>query len=160
MNAVDAKLRQKFINYIQTFNRTDEEFFSQLISNQDAAEFLESQIPFIECPSPEIEEIYYFRWWTFRKQIKETPKGHIITEFLPDVPWAGPYNSIVCPACLHIREGRWMRDPDQWILEYIDFWLNRHGNLFDYSSWLAHVGNGLYQHTSPCDCERTEYESR
>lgn len=134
-----SPLREQFLQYIQSFNRTDEELFIQKIPNREAAAFLEGQIPMIECPSKEIEKTYYFRWWTYRKQIKDTPKGHIITEFLPDVPWAGPYNSIVCPAALHIREGRWLRDPEDWLLEYIDFWLNGNGKLFAYSNWLAHA---------------------
>ncbi len=31
----------------------------------------------------------YFRWWTFRKHLKRTPDGFVITEFLPPVGWAG-----------------------------------------------------------------------
>ena len=33
--------------------------------------------------------------------LKETPEGFVITEFLPDVPWAGKYNTISCPAGHH-----------------------------------------------------------
>lgn len=132
-------LKEKLRNYVQSFAQTDEEFIRQLIPNQDAAGFLEKQIPLIECPSEEIEKTYYFRWWTFRKHFKKTPKGIILSEFLPPVPWAGPYNSIICAASLHIREGRWLADPEQYLLEYVDFWLDRPENLFDYSSWLAHA---------------------
>lgn len=114
----------KLHSYINAFNETDDELCVQLVSNADAEAFLAEQIPLLDCPDKELEKIYYFRWWTFRKHIKETKKGHIITEFLPDVPWSGPYNSINCPACLHIREGRWLKDQAQWLKEYIDFWLD------------------------------------
>ena len=32
-----------------------------------------------------IEQIYYYRWWTFRKHIKQTPAGRIVTEFIEPV---------------------------------------------------------------------------
>lgn len=125
--------------YIEQFNRNDEELYGQLIPNKDAEAFLLTQIPLIDCPDPELENIYYFRWWTYRKHIKATEKGHIITEFLPPVRWSGPYNSINCPACFHIREGRWLRDSDGWIKEYINFWLDGIGDAYRYSCWLAHA---------------------
>src|SRR5690606_41087738 len=52
----------------------------------------------------------YFRWWTYRKHLKRTPEGYIITEFLPEVPWSGKYNTINCPAGHHFYEGRWLQD--------------------------------------------------
>jgi len=54
------------------------------------------RIPLLDCPDKTIEKTYYYRWWTLRKHWKETPDGHILTEFLPSVGWAGPYNSINC----------------------------------------------------------------
>lgn len=132
-------MNKKLHSYITAFNSSDDELYAQLISNEDAESFLAEQIPLIDCPDQELEEIYYFRWWTFRKHIKETEKGHIITEFLPDVPWSGPYNSINCPSCLHIREGRWLKDPEQWLKEYINFWLDGIGDAYSYSAWLPHA---------------------
>lgn len=129
----------KLHSYISAFNVSDDELYAQLISNEHAESFLAEQIPLIDCPDKELEEIYYFRWWTFRKHIKETEKGHIITEFLPDVPWSGPYNSINCPSCFHIREGRWLKDPDGWLKDYISFWLDGIGDAYSYSAWYAHA---------------------
>ena len=60
-------------------------------------------------PDQEIEEIYHFRWWTFRKHIKDTPDGTVISEFLPQVSWSGKHNTISCPASHHFREGRLLR---------------------------------------------------
>jgi hypothetical protein len=39
-------------------------------------------VPLIDIPDRELEQIYYFRWWTYRKHIKKTPTGVIISEFL------------------------------------------------------------------------------
>ena len=128
-------LIDKLFGYVNQFNSQDQELYPQLIPNSRAAGFLLDQIPLLDCPEKELEEIYYFRWWTFRKHWKLTEKGHILTEFLPQVPWSGPYNAINCPACLHIREGRWLRDPEGWLPEYIDFWLECRGNTHAYSAW-------------------------
>ncbi len=132
-------MNSKLHAYISAFNKADDELYTQLISNENAESFLAEQIPLIDCPDKELEEIYYFRWWTFRKHIKETEKGHIITEFLPNVPWSGPYNSINCPSCFHIREGRWLKDPDGWLKEYMSFWLDGRGHAYSYSAWYAHA---------------------
>jgi len=129
-------LHGKLRHYVERFNAGDEETVRQAVDNAGAYAFLSRQIPLLDCPDSDIERVYYFRWWTFRKHFKHTEHGHIITEFLPPVPWAGPYNSINCAACLHIREGRWLADADGWLKEYIRFWLDGHGDAFAYSSWL------------------------
>lgn len=139
MKTITSRLQQKLTRYVESFNSRDEVIYPRLITNEAVLSYLSAQIPLLECPDPELEEIYYFRWWTFRKHWKATKKGHILTEFLPDVPWSGPYNSINCAACLHIREGRWLADPNRWLQEYIDFWLNGHGNTDSYSAWYAHA---------------------
>ena len=108
-------LLKKLDQYIEIFTREDEELYVQEISNREAYAYLSSEIPLIDCPDQEIERTYYFRWWTFRKHWKETPYGHILSEFLPVVQWAGPYNSIICAAPHHIREGRWLNDRKQWV---------------------------------------------
>ena len=95
--------------YIDKFNRDDEQCHPTLIGNDQAAAWMQENIPLFECPDSEIEETYYFRWWTYRKHIKSTPYGYIVDEFLPDVPWAGNYNSINCSSNHHLYEGRWLK---------------------------------------------------
>lgn len=139
MQTIAADLRQKLHQYVETFAAADEESCPQLIPNREAEAFLADQIPLLECPDEILEQTYYFRWWTFRKHIRQTAHGCVITEFLPQVPWAGPYNTIVCAAGLHIREGRWLKDREGRLAEYIRFWLDGHGDTFAYSSWLPHA---------------------
>ena len=98
-------------DYIERFNADDEELYPQAINNAGALAFLEDNIPLFSCPDKIIERTYYYRWWTYRKHIKQIPEGHIITEFLPNVPWAAKYNAITCPGTHHFREGRWIHDP-------------------------------------------------
>ncbi|MCL6265345.1 MGH1-like glycoside hydrolase domain-containing protein [Flagellimonas myxillae] len=126
-----------FQTYIERFNQLDNELYTQNIPNDSAFAFLSKNIPLIEFPDKDIEETYYFRWWTYRKHIKHTPDGFVITEFLPKVPWSGKYNTINCPAAHHIYEGRWLRD-SKFISNYVDFWLTKSGNgIRQYSFWIA-----------------------
>ena len=124
---------QKLKAYVETFNRVDPEPFTNTWSNAQALEFLSANIPRFECPDPDIERTYYFRWWTFRKHLQKTPEGWVITEFVPKVSWSGPYNTINCANGHHIREGRWLKEA-KYVADDIRFWLKaRHGN---YSTWL------------------------
>ena len=129
-------------DYVAEFNRTDHTHFGQAISNEDAAKWMTDHIPYFDCPDKELVEIYYFRWWTFRKHIKETPDGFVITEFLPKVSWSGKHNTISCPAGHHFREGRWIRD-NKYLDDYAVFWFRKGGSPRRYSFWAA---DSVYQH--------------
>ena len=141
-------LQQKLQDYVRRFNRMDDELYRNSIPNAEAEDFLAREIPLLDCPDPEIEEIYYFRWWVFRKHIRHTDLGPIITEFLPQVSWSGPHNSIVCASCFHIREGRWLKNAAQLLKSYILFWLDGHGNNLSYSSWLPSAVLEYCTHTN------------
>ena len=127
----------KLKSYVEIFNKSDNELYTQHIPNENAFEFLNKNIPLIDLPNKNLEETYYFRWWTFRKHIKSTIDGFVITEFLPQVSWSMKHNTINCPAGHHIYEGRWLKD-SKYISEYIDFWLNKSGDgIRQYSFWIA-----------------------
>ena len=130
-----------FKHYINDFNKNDEELYKQHFSNEESWVFLKDNIPFFECPDKELEKTYYFRWWTYRKHIKKTPEGFIITEFLPDVPWAGKYNSINAPAGHQIYEGRWLHN-QAFLEEYIKFWFLEGSTVREYSTWIV---DAIYQ---------------
>lgn len=83
----------------------------------------------------ELNVTYEYRCELFQRHIKKTPTGHIISEFLPDVPWAGKYNSISCPGMHHFREGRWLQDTSV-MEDYAVFWCTE-GNPRLYSFPLA-----------------------
>ena len=122
--------------YAETFNANDKELYAQHVPNAAALTFLQSNVPLLDCPDKEIEEVYYFRWWTYRKHIQETPDGFIISEFLPKVGWAGKHNSINCAAGHHLREGRWLADP-KYLDDYSVFWFRKGGDARRYSFWAA-----------------------
>jgi hypothetical protein len=127
-----------FKHYIDSFNINDEELYKGAIPNAEAWKFLETNIPFLDCPDKVLEETYYFRWWTYRKHIRNTPEGYIITEFLPEVPWAGKYNGISCAAGFHFSEGRWLHDR-KYLDQYAVYWFGGSGSPRTYSFWSAHA---------------------
>ena len=93
-------------------------------------------IPFLDVPDEQIRQIYYFRWYTYRNHIRKTTDDYyIITEFLPNVRWAGLHNAINCPAAMHIEEGRWLRNPE-YLNDYLHYWLYE-GSTHHYSCWLT-----------------------
>ncbi|MHC4435210.1 MAG: MGH1-like glycoside hydrolase domain-containing protein, partial [Planctomycetota bacterium] len=126
----------RFKHYVDQFNDGDEELYVQHIANDKAWEFLKANIPLFECPDKDIERTYYFRWWTYRKHIKNTDDGFVITEFLPEVSWAGKHNTISCPAGHHFYEGRWLHDP-KYLDDYAVFWFRKGGSPRSYSFWAA-----------------------
>lgn len=124
--------------YVDLFNGNDEELYVNSIDNGKVYEWLCEEIPIFECPDKDIEQAYYFRWWTYRKHIRETEKGYMITEFLPKVPWSGEYNEINAAVGHHIYEGRWLKNGDKYLKDYIYFFLNNPQRGHQYSAWLIY----------------------
>ncbi len=133
-----------FKQYIDTFNLNDQESVINYIPNSAAWEWMEKNVPYFECPDKEIEEIYYFRWWTYRKHISQTADGFVVTEFLPQVSWSKKYNTINCPVGHHLYEGRWIHD-QQYLSDYIKFYFGNGGDPGGvskaYSNWIT---DGIY----------------
>jgi len=100
-------------------------------------------IPWLDVPDKELEEIYYFRWYSFQKHVKQTPSGFVIDEFLDDVPWAGKRNTISAAAGHHIREARWLRN-HQYVEQYTNFWFGPEGEPRRYSFWAADSAYSLF----------------
>src|SRR5690606_4166958 len=139
--SAQVDLRMKLQDYVQQFNAADDEAVVIMIANKESAGWLEANIPLLDCPDPAIEKIYYFRWWSFRKHIKQTPEGTIVTEFITPVKHAGKYNSISCALGHHLYEGRWLKG-HRFLQEYVDFWLyhadkgQSKRRFHQFSSWL------------------------
>jgi hypothetical protein len=125
-----------FQHYVDTFNQNDVERTVNYVDDCHSGEWLKEDIPFFESSDKSLEEMYYFRWWTFRKHIKQTSDGFVITEFLPNVPWAGKLNTISCSAAHHLYEGRWLRDR-RYLADYARFWFRKGANPRLYSFWAA-----------------------
>jgi hypothetical protein len=129
--------------YVDTFNRHDNELYSNAFPNAKAMEFLKGNVPLFDCPDEDIRRTYYFRWWTYRKHVKQTPDGYVVTEFLPQVPWSGKHNAINCPAGHHFYEGRWIHDA-KYLSDYAVFWFRKGGSVRAYSFWAADAIYAMY----------------
>ena len=126
--------------YVARFNALDEEDVKNFVSNAEAFDWLQKNIPLFECPDSTLQEVYYYRWWSFRKHLKQTPDGFIFTEFITPVSHASIHNAISCALGHHIYEGRWLRN-DEYINQYISFWLfaeqlQKKSKFHSFSSWL------------------------
>src|SRR5699024_1125497 len=131
--------QENFKHYIDNFNAQDTEYRKQYIKNSEAWPWLEHAMPLFECPNKQLEETYYFRWWVYRKHLKKTSDGFVITEFLPEVPWSGKHNTINCAVGHHLKEGRWLAHSEDYLIDYINFWLKKGGDIRSYSSWFAYA---------------------
>ncbi|MDD2300202.1 MAG: six-hairpin glycosidase, partial [Fermentimonas sp.] len=130
-----------FSHYVDYFNKMEDENIAQSIPNSESNEWMRNNIPLFETPQQNFEQMYYFRWWSLRKHIKETPIGYVMTEFLINRSYADKYNMIACAFGHHIYESRWLHD-SKYLDQYVHTWyrgndggpMARFGN---FSSWAA-----------------------
>ncbi len=121
-NATAAVLNYKdFDHYVKVFNESEDENIAQAIPNAEASAWMEKNIPLFECPQHNFEEMFYFRWWTLRKHIKETPVGYGMTEFLVQRSYSDKYNLIACAVGHHIHESRWLHN-DEYLDQILHTW--------------------------------------
>jgi hypothetical protein len=113
----------------------EDEDITNYISNADSWDWLQREIPLFECPDQEVEEMYYFRWWSFRKHLEQTPDGFVFSEFLTR-PTPGS------SALGHqIMEGRWLHDQN-YLDDYVRYWFLNDPNrqqLHRYSGWVEYA---------------------
>ncbi|MFC1633996.1 glycosyl hydrolase family 65 protein [Planctomycetota bacterium] len=138
-NTVHVLDTATFKHHIDFFNTMEPENIVNHVPNRESWAWIKANVPFFECPDKSFEQIYYFRWWTFRKHLKKTPDGFVFTEFLDKVGHSGKYNTISCALGHHIYEGSWLRD-NRYIDEYARFWYTGHEgslqpNFHKYSNW-------------------------
>ena len=136
--AVPVLKPDSFAHYVEYFNSMEDENVTNFVSNANSWSWLKNEIPFFECPDREVEEMYYFRWWSFRKHLEQTPDGLVFTEFLTR---AAPVSSALGH---HLMEGRWLRDQN-YLDDYVRYWRRDQANrqqLHKYSGWMA---DALYQ---------------
>lgn len=91
-----------FKHHVEFFNRMEPENIVNHIPNAESWVWMIQHVPFFECPDKDFEQIYYFRWRTFRKHVKKTPDGFVFAEFLDGVGHSGKYNTISCALGHHI----------------------------------------------------------
>src|SRR5689334_1226628 len=106
--------------------------------NRDS-DWFKANIPFFECPDPEIVTTYYYRWELVTKHLTygSPSSGYSFTEFIDRPFWSGAYGAISCPAGHQLYEARWLRDP-RYARDYARYWFHTPGaQPRNYSTWLA-----------------------
>ena len=130
---------ESFRHYFVQFSKDEKAMLGE--SDPPPWEWFEQNIPWLDVPDKQMEEIYYFRWYSFQKHIKEIPGGFVIDEFEDAVPWAGRRNTISAAAGHHIREARWLRN-STYVDDYTNFWFGPEAEPRRYSFWAA---DSVYQ---------------
>lgn len=102
-------------------------------------DWYKKNIPFFECPDPDITTTYYYRWELVTKHLTygSPQSGYSFTEFIDRPFWSGAYGSISCPAGHQLYEVRWLRD-QVYARDYARYWFRTPGaEPRKYSTWLA-----------------------
>ena len=97
---------------------------SVLLGNVEDPEWYEQNIPFLDVPDRQIQDVYYYRWQTYKEHLVYTGAqyGYMPSEFLTPVGYGAPYGGIVAAAGHHITEGRWLRDTT-YGQDTVNYWL-------------------------------------
>ena len=101
--------------YIDTFREQEREATGKLYEGEggeDTWSWMQREIPWFDSSDKHFEEMYYFRWYAWKKHLVRTARGYLITEWLPKPGFAdGSYGALPDAAPFHIAEARWLRDP-------------------------------------------------
>lgn len=142
LRAVPAVLTPAVLaKHVARFNAMEDEPVINLVPNADSEKWLAANIPLFECPDAEVEEMYFYRWWAMRKQLRKAPDGSFVfTEFINR---ADPVSSALGH---HLMDGRWLHD-QSYHDAYVNWWLRGNAGqpqpkLHNYSQWTA---DALYQ---------------
>ena len=127
-------------------------------------DWYEANIPFLDVPDQQVQDVYYYRWRTYKEHLRYTnpQDGWTSTEFLDCCGYAAPYQSIDAAAGHQITEGRWLRDTTYGD-DLVRFWTTGPGAsakpatedvnpsttdwAHEYSFWLASAAYGRAQAT-------------
>ena len=130
-----------------TFNACAQAPAGTTILNQDNVlgnfkdkQWYKDNIPFLEVPDQQIQEVYYYRWYSYYAHLNyvNPANGYVVTEFSSKVSWSQPYGGISCAAGHHLNEGRWLKD-QRYMTDLADYWSIGPGaaKSRDFSFWKA-----------------------
>jgi len=107
-------------HYVQTFETDERVATGKLYNGEPAAAsqpsesawpWMQREIPWFDSSDKSFEEMYYFRWYAWKKHLVRTPTGYIITEWLPKPDFKdGSFGALPDAAPFHLGEARWLHD--------------------------------------------------
>jgi hypothetical protein len=100
----------------------------------------EANIPFLDVPDQQLQNVYYYRWSTWKEHLNYLgpADGYTSSEFLPDVSYSAPGGAIDAAAGHVIHDGRWVRD-QTYLNDYERYWMTGPGSTYShaYTFWAA-----------------------
>ena len=141
-------------SYIDKFEELDggkyQKFFRE---DTDIYGFLQENLPEFTCSDKALEEIYYFRAYTFAKHLKINRYNQVIlTEWLDTASWQKETDgAISCPVGHHISELKWLKKGKQIARDYINFWADHHEELYYYNNWFIYAVYDYAKQTGDMD---------
>ncbi|KAF9770296.1 hypothetical protein IL306_012184 [Fusarium sp. DS 682] len=102
----------------------------QLLKDLEDRDWFDKNIPILDVPDKQIQEVYYYRWQVYKEHLVYTGAqyGYMASEFLSPVSYGAPYGGIVAAAGDHITEGRWLRDT-KYGQDIANYWLSGPGQF-------------------------------
>jgi hypothetical protein len=78
---------------------------------ESAWPWMQREIPWLDSSDKAFEEMYYFRWYAWKKHVVHAATGYIITEWLPKPGFKdGSFGALPDAAPFHLAEARWLHD--------------------------------------------------
>lgn len=107
------------------------------IANFFGKTFLKDNIPYIDIPDKNIEEVYYYRFSSLQRHLRYTTAGtgYIITEFMQPVSYAQAFGTINAAAGHQIEEAQWLRSTF-YDHDYVQVWTRGPGDSTQYTHWI------------------------
>ncbi len=102
-----------YAHYVEMFHQQEREATGKLdegAGGEDTWLWMQREIPWFDSSDKQFEEMYYFRWYAWKKHLVQTAHGYLITEWLPK-PDLADYGALPDAAPFHIAEARWLREP-------------------------------------------------
>lgn len=127
-------------HYVDLFRSQEREATGKVYYGEDGEDpwaWMLHEIPWFDSSDKRFEEMYYFRWYAWKKHLVKMPQGHLVTEWLPKPEFKdGSFGALPDAASFHIGEARWLRTRE--IAEdTARYWLSPGAKLQNYSGWIA-----------------------
>jgi hypothetical protein len=125
-------------HYVELFRDQEKDATGKLYEgegNEDSWTWMQREIPWFDSSDKGFEEMYYFRWYAWKKHLVRTPAGYLITEWLPK-PNLPDYGVLPDAASFHINEARWLHTTAI-AADYARYWFSPQADPHKYSDALA-----------------------
>lgn len=98
--------------------------------------WMQREIPWFDSSDKAFEQMYYFRWYAWKKHLVHASTGYIITEWLPKPDFKdGSFGALPDAAPFHLGEARWLHDRSI-AADDARFWFRPDVNIRNYSEPL------------------------